>query len=922
VVTRYLNWLPGGRIDITLNDQTDGANGFASSLPHNFIFGYGVPPAALDELNDFDDFLKLLITHELTHVVHLDTILGAARGFNFILGKVFAPNLAQPNWWIEGLAVLMESRYTTAGRLRSSLFDMHLRVPILEGRLHDLAAISNVPLAFPYGTVPYLYGSSLLQYIEDRFGPDKVAEMSHRYGGTLIPGGFNRVAWRSVGERYLQIWEAWKAALERKYSLQSEEARRRGLTQTTRLTHEGFPSTSHGLAPRWFRNGRGLLFHSASPVAAPAYVLLDPATGRREKLAELYSVGVASPTPDGRTLVFQQTNFQALPRRISGSPHVDWDDLFRLNLENGEVSQLTHARRAHEPDVSPDGRQIACTVGAIGTFDLAVVPIEGGEPKILPVDGPGIAYSPSWSPDGRQIVYSRWKPGGYRDIHIYDLPSGKDRPLFVDRAMDIDPRFTSDSRFIIFSSDRTGIYNVYAHELSTARLFQVTNLLHGAFQPALSPDGKLLVFTGFTSAGFDLFSTPFDPAALAAAEPYVTAREDAPAIPPTPAEAVAASKGTADEPPSLERRVTPYQPWKYMYPRRWTVGVPSNPLGLGTSLQIETGVSDPVGNHGVRLAAVVPGDGDASLRGDYSYVGLWPSFGFTVTRAAAMAQDLIIDDQIRPYRQHTRSVSAQVGLPILRKTDGYADLSFGYRYHDYRPAETLPVADPSGGITIPPETGPNADLFLGWYYDNARAWTYSISGQEGRRLQLNLLFSDRAIGSRFQTTEVNWSWTEYLTPPWGKLHALALVYSGGVGIGDKRSVFAIGGFAQQDLVRSVFLNRRQCCLFLRGYSPGAFVGDQYHIVSAEYRAPFLSFEKGHDTFFVYLRRLHGALVADAGNAFFGDLRLGDLKYGVGAELRFEFTLFYYLPSELQLGVAKGLSTGGVLDYYFVTAFNF
>src|SRR4029077_2726147 len=31
-LTQYLNWLPSGRVDITLNDHTDSANGFASSV--------------------------------------------------------------------------------------------------------------------------------------------------------------------------------------------------------------------------------------------------------------------------------------------------------------------------------------------------------------------------------------------------------------------------------------------------------------------------------------------------------------------------------------------------------------------------------------------------------------------------------------------------------------------------------------------------------------------------------------------------------------------------------------------------------------------------------------------------------------------------------------------------------------------------
>jgi len=67
----------------------------------------------------------------------------------------------------------MESRQTSAGRLRRSFFDMQLRVPMLEGRLLGLDAVSNGPLAYPQGSAVYLYGSSL-SICRGRYGPDKI----------------------------------------------------------------------------------------------------------------------------------------------------------------------------------------------------------------------------------------------------------------------------------------------------------------------------------------------------------------------------------------------------------------------------------------------------------------------------------------------------------------------------------------------------------------------------------------------------------------------------------------------------------------------------------------------------------------------------------------------------------------------------
>jgi hypothetical protein len=223
---------------------------------------------------------------------------------------------------------------------------------------------------------------------------------------------------------------------------------------------------------------------------------------------------------------------------------------------------------------------------------------------------------------------------------------------------------------------------------------------------------------------------------------------------------------------------------------------------------------------------------------------------------------------------------------------------------------------------VAPQTGPDANLFVSWSFSNAHSWTYSISGQEGRRLQLSLQFSNPELGSKYHTTEVNWAWTEYFTPPWARLHALAMLYSGGVGIGDKRGLFALGGFVDQDLVRAAFLNRRQCCLFLRGYAAGSLVGDQFHLLSTEYRAPLLVIERGYNTFPVYVRRVSGAAFVDVGNSFYGDFRASDLKVGVGGELRVEMNLVYYIPTQLMLGVARALREPGGTQVYFVSAFPF
>jgi hypothetical protein len=272
--------------------------------------------------------------------------------------------------------------------------------------------------------------------------------------------------------------------------------------------------------------------------------------------------------------------------------------------------------------------------------------------------------------------------------------------------------------------------------------------------------------------------------------------------------------------------------------------------------------------------------------------------------------------------QHILGLTAATRMTYLQTPSSSGELGFGYDYNAYAPADPLPIADPTTGIVIRPEIGPDANVFMWWYFSNVHAWRYSVSGQEGRVIRMNLRFSDPTLGGRFHTTELTASWQEYLTPPWARLHALALLWSGGIGIGDKRDFFGLGGFFEQDTLRAIFLNRPQCCTFLRGYPANAFVGDAYQIVSAEYRLPVFRIERGYETFPAYLRTLWAAFFADAGNAYQGRFEPTQLKTDVGVEANIGLNVGYYLETQLKIGYAYGFADGAGGRWYALAAASF
>ena len=160
-----------------------------------------------------------------------------------------------------------------------------------------------------------------------------------------------------------------------------------------------------------------------------------------------------------------------------------------------------------------------------------------------------------------------------------------------------------------------------------------------------------------------------------------------------------------------------------------------------------------------------------------------------------------------------------------------------------------------------------------------------------------------------------------LHPALGPAARAGAHHAGGFSIGDKRQFFALGGYAYEDVLRSVLLMQRQFA-FLRGYPVNVVVGDSFMVASAEYRAPLLWIERGYQTFPLYLRRIWGAAFVDAGNAYQGPFHLyraEDRRRRRGPP---RVRLFYYIDSQIQLGYARGFQSGGGNQLYFVAAASF
>lgn len=905
---RHLDQYPSERVEILLTDDSDFANGSAGAVPYNAIRLYATAPDDMSVLADYDDWLDSLLTHEYTHIVHVDNVSGLPALLNKLIGKTAIPNQQQPRWILEGLAVAMETAHTSGGRLRSSQFDMYMRADVLENNVARLDEMGGLPRRFPGGNIWYLYGSEFIAFINDTYGPNVFAAVADDYGAQVVPWGINRAIRRVTGRTYEELYEAWISTLRGRYAAQAASIRARGLREGRRLTFRGYSAAGARLTGACSTLGKPSLVYQRDDGQTTSGVYEVPLDGSAPEgtLRARASGQQLSFAPDC-SLVFDNTAVSA--RRYY------FQDLYRQRpgtssrYEDETRQRLTHGLRARYADVSPDGRSVVYVTNDRGTSTLYIADVTPdfrleNARRLVPSARFEQAYTPRFSPDGRSVAYSAWTRGGYRDIRVIDVASGRFRELMHDRALDQQPVFSSDGKLVYFASDRSGVSNIYAYELDSSRLWQVTNVVSGAYYPELSADQRKLVYTGYTSRGFDLFVLDNDRERWLEPLPYVASR------------AVGPEARFARYP--IER----YRALPTLRPRRYMVDYTPGPFGQ--QLTFSTTGSDIVGLHAISAALSVPtettrGEPAASL--DYAYGRQRYYFQLSGFRSATPRNDYRYSDLKPPIVEHLTGVST--GVSLYAPGDNEAQyLALSYTVAEF--AQKLPLNSPDPYALLPaePHRGWLGLLHLGYGYSNAESTTYAISAERGFQLSVGADYADRVLGSDHSLISVSATATGYLLMPWASHHVLAVGLSGGTGGGSypRRGLFSIGGYAHVPLLDAFRSNLRQSGFRLRGYEPGQYAGNDFNLLNVEYRAPLWYADRGVSTLPLFLRSLSAAAFFDYGAAYDRlDLKdpLEPFRAGTGAEIWADLYVGYLIYANLRLGFAKGLhaeAPGGIQTY--------
>ncbi len=500
-------------IDVIVSNPIAQANGLAFPLlgaPR--IVLYTEPPGPDEQIGAYSDWIDLLVTHEVTHIMHM--LRPSRSPLQRVLERFVLPldpiTLSAPRWVLEGYATVIEGRLTGAGRPSSSMRALVLREWASTGRMPSYSQLDS-DTRFLGMSMAYLAGSAYLEWLEPRAGQGSLRRLwarmtarQRRSFPSAFRGVFGDTPERLYG-RFVAELTASALAVNRAVPL-----------------HEGelWQATSRGSGDPAVSPDGSQLVIVIRPRNEPAQLVVwstTPETDEREKFDERIAAMIRRDPEDYAPVVTKP-----LPRRVRHSfrpvdggdvqtprwtrdgailfshRQPDGDgflhrDLFEWNPSSGESRRVTRLADVFDADPFPDGGSAIAVRSRYGLSQLVRVDLVTG--AVSPFSEPSLdaVYShPRVSADGKRIAWVEHRGGTWS---LFVREDGEPRLIASNMAS---PEWNGED--IVATVLAGGFAELHRITLA-GHDHPLTRSPGGAFEPAPSPDGRVF-FMALDPDGF------------------------------------------------------------------------------------------------------------------------------------------------------------------------------------------------------------------------------------------------------------------------------------------------------------------------------------------------------------------------------------------------------------------------------------
>ncbi|MCW8854366.1 MAG: hypothetical protein OQK72_06665 [Gammaproteobacteria bacterium] len=862
-----INWQPEDKTHLVISDETDFSNAYATPYTFNRTVIFISPPDYPNSLEDYDNWLELLITHEYTHILHLDKSTGAASVLRNIFGRhvLLFPNFYQPPWLIEGIATHLETQVENVkdqgtGRGQSSFYQMMMRMEV-QGGVKPVSQV-NLPIkTWPNGATPYLYGVYFYQFLEDVYGSEAISGLIDAYSNNVIPFMINSNARRVLHKDITELWKEYTDWLNNKFNEQSVKLKN-NLVEGSALTNDGYFTDQIKVS----NNGdmyyvKNDAFNHAALIKISKHGktnhVFDVQRGARIDIHETQGILVAQPEYcDNYNLNY---------------------DLYLAEHNTNKLKRITKCGRYRSAAWMPVSAEIIAVKSESGISELHLLDNNGNKKSVLWRGAEGVVMGqPDVSNDDRKIVASIFRPGSGWNIEEFDVSMHEWKKITDDKAIDVYPVYTGNDNTIIFSSDRDGVYNIYRYQSTHQSLQKMTNVMAGAFMAAQS--ARDLLYVGYSENGNNIYKIAN---ALPIRDLRLNNHSDSDYI----------NKKLKVE---LDIEVNDYSPWSSMRPRWWqpVIFIEEEKKEIG----VTTFVHDALAIHNYFLSIAYDVENELVVGNTvYSYadrlaIGVARESSIQIDANDNYMATIIKDDYflywMNPFRQLESSwnfiVGAQVGINKEWRREPWVTPINGLK-------------DKQAGMAL---------TFI-----NTKNYIRSISENDGRKLKL--VYENSDIWDSDYTGEVyTFDWREFIQI--NNQHTLAVRWVEGRGT-ETPEKFRLGGEDSDYKIFDVLIpvsdalfgNREYT---LRGYPEGLIQlrGRRMQLGSIEWRFPLDLVERGYMAPPVGLVQWSGSVFMDTGAAWDNGNSPNNYYSSAGFEVHADVNLFYRLTTRMRLGFASGL----------------
>jgi WD40-like Beta Propeller Repeat len=528
-----------GRTMLVLNSDGDITNGFSLASPRSSITLFTSFPRVGDFGMQWQDWLRLLMSHEFTHSAHLSQ---QKRNFS-LLGNAIgegnsSANIAPP-WFVEGFATYAETKLSSGGRGRDASVLTERAQAALGGKFPSYGEISSG--RYLETGNQYTYGVGFVQFLLDRYSEPTARKVIDSYERQWFPWDFSD-AWESVtGSRLQPLYNDWQQLELARAKADLERHKNTGLPAGSSLKD----AFGRHVSSDW--RGQQLVFSGGRTI----YVSDDGDVAKARALTRLASSADRVSWAKDGSIVYSRP----IPNGTSKPSEV-------FRLRNGSEERLTNG--AHARDAIADGDCILYIQDYLETSSLRSI-CDGKDSEMLVAPANWHFAQPAPGANN-SLALTVWRPGGFLDVATIDRVTKQLEFVTSDFAQDGWPAWKADGT-LIWSSDRKGNFQVYQRDGTNAK--QLTAAAGGAYSSSSNATGRTL-FSSFAKDSLELRTLD----ALPTGNPVTLERAE--------------PKGFTDT--GLEYTVAPYSP--SLEPVAWSpLILDGSAIGLGAALKGQDGAN-------------------------------------------------------------------------------------------------------------------------------------------------------------------------------------------------------------------------------------------------------------------------------------------------------------------------------------------